>query len=114
MPPAQPLAGEKSLGVWVGAGGGLRPGEPVCQGVPSPLSNPSQTSRGGGGGGSGRCPRPAPRPARAPPTPVPLLLPEDGSGLHISELRRGEGGERKKESKRRERGGALEQTAEPC
>lgn len=64
--PPCPLAGEKSLGVWVGAGGGLRPGDPVCQGFPSPLSNPSQTSRGGGGGGSGCCPRPAPRPARAP------------------------------------------------
>lgn len=50
---------------WVGAGAGLRPGDPVCQGVPSPLSNPSQTSRGGGGGG-GRCSRPAPHPARAP------------------------------------------------
>lgn len=47
--------------------------------------------------------RPAPRCApAAPPSPLPLMLPEDGSGLHISKLPPGEGKrERKKRKKRR-------------
>lgn len=53
-------------------------------------------------------PRPAARPpTAAPPTGVPLMLPEDGSGLHISKLPRGEGKrgkKKKKEGKKREQG----------
>lgn len=56
-------------------------------------------------------PRPAARPpTAAPPTGVPLMLPEDGSGLHISKLPRGEG-KRGKKKKKKERKGSREKRA---